>query len=80
MVFPTTRMRRLRKNAKIRNIVRETKLERDDLIYPRMRLLLLTIPQPELFKRQSEGSKRKPIWLSSLTYVYVNTLHTGTAE
>jgi porphobilinogen synthase len=34
MQFPTTRMRRLRKNAKIRNIVRETKLEKDDLIYP----------------------------------------------
>ena len=34
MVFPITRMRRLRKNAKIRNIVRETKLEKDDLIYP----------------------------------------------
>ena len=34
MQFPTTRMRRLRKNAKIRDIVRETKLEKEDLIYP----------------------------------------------
>ena len=34
MEFPTTRMRRLRKNAKIRDIVRETKLEKEDLIYP----------------------------------------------
>ena len=33
MEFPTTRMRRLRKNAKIRNIVRETKLQKEDLIY-----------------------------------------------
>ena len=32
--FPTTRMRRLRKNSKIRNMVCETKLEKDDLIYP----------------------------------------------
>ena len=34
MEFPTTRMRRLRKNAKIRDIVRETKLNKEDLIYP----------------------------------------------
>ena len=34
MQFPTTRMRRLRKNAKIRDIVRETKLDKEDLIYP----------------------------------------------
>ena len=34
MEFPTTRMRRLRKNAKIRDIVRETKLLKEDLIYP----------------------------------------------
>ena len=34
MEFPTTRMRRLRKNAKIRDIVRETKLQKEDLIYP----------------------------------------------
>lgn len=34
MYFPKTRMRRLRKNSKIRNIVRETKLQKEDLIYP----------------------------------------------
>ena len=31
MEFPTTRMIRLRKNATIRDIVRETKLEKEDL-------------------------------------------------
>ncbi len=34
MHFPVTRMRRLRQNSKIRNIVRETKLQKEDLIYP----------------------------------------------
>ena len=34
MQFPTTRMRRLRKNSKIRDIVRENKLLKEDLIYP----------------------------------------------
>lgn len=34
MDFPTTRMRRYRKNSKIRDIVRETKLNKEDLIYP----------------------------------------------
>ena len=34
MDFPTTRMRRLRKNEAIRDIVRETKLLKEDLIYP----------------------------------------------
>ena len=34
MVFPVTRMRRYRKNSKIRDIVRETKLNKEDLIYP----------------------------------------------
>ena len=34
MQFPITRMRRLRKNSKIRDIVRETKLQKEDLIYP----------------------------------------------
>lgn len=34
MYFPTTRMRRLRKNSNIRDIVRETKLHKEDLIYP----------------------------------------------
>ena len=34
MQFPTTRMRRLRKNSKIRDIVRENKLLKENLIYP----------------------------------------------
>lgn len=34
MYFPKTRLRRSRKNSKIRNIVRETKLQKEDLIYP----------------------------------------------
>ena len=34
MDFPTTRMRRLRKNENIRDMVRETKLLKEDLIYP----------------------------------------------
>ncbi len=33
-MFPTTRMRRLRENAIVRDLVRETKLHRDDLIMP----------------------------------------------
>lgn len=34
MDYPLVRMRRLRKNANIRDIVRETKLNKEDLIYP----------------------------------------------
>lgn len=34
MEFPVTRMRRLRKNAQIRDILRETRLSAEDLIYP----------------------------------------------
>lgn len=34
MDFPNTRMRRYRKNSKIREIIRETKLNKEDLIYP----------------------------------------------
>ena len=34
MEFPITRMRRLRKNPHIRNIIRETKLNKEDFIYP----------------------------------------------
>ncbi len=34
MGFPLRRMRRLRRNAKIRSMVRETMLAKDDLIYP----------------------------------------------
>lgn len=34
MEFPVTRMRRYRKNSKIRDIVREVKVNKEDLIYP----------------------------------------------
>lgn len=34
MKFPITRMRRLRKNSRIRNILSETKVNSEDLIYP----------------------------------------------
>ncbi len=34
MDFPNTRMRRYRKNSKIRDIIRETKLNKEDFIYP----------------------------------------------
>ncbi len=34
MHFPVTRMRRLRQNSKIRDIVSETRLQKEDLIYP----------------------------------------------
>ena len=63
MEFPTTRMRRLRKNAKIRNIVRETKLEKDDLIYP------------IYFKEDLEGDEKEEI--SSLPGEYRYSLNSG---
>ncbi len=34
MSFPTTRLRRLRRNETLRRMVRETRLSRDDLILP----------------------------------------------
>ncbi|HTX61708.1 MAG TPA: porphobilinogen synthase [Methanobacterium sp.] len=34
MKFPTTRMRRLRKNRQIRRILQETRINQEDLIYP----------------------------------------------
>ncbi len=34
MSFPTTRMRRLRRSETLRRMVRETRLSRDDLVYP----------------------------------------------
>lgn len=49
MYFPTTRMRRLRKNEKIRNIVRETKIAKEDLIYP------------IFFKEDLKASQKEPI-------------------
>lgn len=49
MVFPVTRMRRYRKNSKIRDIVRETKLDKEDLIYP------------IFFKEELRGDEKEPI-------------------
>ena len=63
MEFPTTRMRRLRKNAKIRNIVRETKLEKEDLIYP------------IYFKEELKGDEKEEI--SSLPGEYRYSLDSG---
>ena len=63
MEFPTTRMRRLRKNANIRNIVRETKLEKEDLIYP------------IYFKEDLSGDEKEEI--SSLPGEYRYSLNSG---
>ena len=63
MEFPTTRMRRLRKNAKIRDIVRETKLEKEDLIYP------------IYFKEELRGGEKEEI--SSLPGEYRYSLDSG---
>jgi len=63
MEFPTTRMRRLRKNSKIRNIVRETKLEKEDLIYP------------IYFKEDLSGDEKEEI--SSLPGEYRYSLNSG---
>ncbi len=63
MEFPTTRMRRLRKNAKIRDIVRETKLEKEDLIYP------------IYFKEELKGDEKEEI--SSLPGEYRYSLDRG---
>ena len=63
MEFPTTRMRRLRKNAKIRNIVRETKLLKEDLIYP------------IYFKEELQGDEKEEI--SSLPGEFRYSLDSG---
>ena len=63
MEFPTTRMRRLRKNAKIRNIVRENKLKKEDLIYP------------IYFKEDLSGDEKEEI--SSLPGEYRYSLNSG---
>ena len=63
MEFPTTRMRRLRKNAKIRDIVRETKLEKEDLIYP------------IYFKEELQGMEKEEI--SSLPGEFRYSLDSG---
>ncbi|MBR0271386.1 MAG: porphobilinogen synthase [Methanobrevibacter sp.] len=63
MQFPITRMRRLRKNSKIRDIVRETKLQKEDLIYP------------IYFKQELKGDEKEEI--SSLPGEYRYSLQSG---
>lgn len=58
MVFPVTRMRRYRKNSKIRDIVRETKLDKEDLIYP------------IFFKEELQGDEKEPIESMPAEYRY----------
>ena len=63
MVFPVTRMRRYRKNSKIRDIVRETILDKEDLIYP------------IFFKEELEGDEKEPI--ESMPGEYRYSLNAG---
>lgn len=63
MVFPVTRMRRYRKNSKIRDIVRETKLDKEDLIYP------------IFFKEELQGDEKEPI--ESIPGEYRYSLNAG---
>lgn len=63
MVFPVTRMRRYRKNSKIRDIVRETKLDKEDLIYP------------IFFKEGLQGDEKEPI--ESMPGEYRYSLNAG---
>lgn len=63
MVFPVTRMRRYRKNSKIRDIVRETKLDKEDLIYP------------IFFKEELEGDEKELI--ESMPGEYRYSLNAG---
>lgn len=63
MVFPVTRMRRYRKNSKIRDIVRETKLDKEDLIYP------------IFFKEELQGDEKEPI--ESMPGEYKYSLNAG---
>lgn len=63
MVFPVTRMRRYRKNSKIRDIVRETKLDKEDLIYP------------IFFKDELQGDEKEPI--ESMPGEYRYSLNAG---
>ena len=63
MVFPVTRMRRYRKNSKIRDIVRETKLDKEDLIYP------------IFFKEELQGDGKEPI--ESMPGEYRYSLNAG---
>ena len=63
MVFQVTRMRRYRKNSKIRDIVRETKLDKEDLIYP------------IFFKEELQGDEKEPI--ESMPGEYRYSLNAG---
>ena len=63
MVFPVTRMRRYRKNSKIRDIVRETKLNKEDLIYP------------IFFIEELQGDEKEPI--ESMPGEYRYSLNAG---
>ena len=63
MVFPVKRMRRYRKNSKIRDIVRETKLDKEDLIYP------------IFFKEELQGDEKEPI--ESMPGEYRYSLNAG---
>ena len=63
MVFPVTRMRRYRKNSKIRDIVRETKLDKEDLFYP------------IFFKEELQGDEKEPI--ESMPGEYRYSLNAG---
>lgn len=63
MVFPVTRMRRYRKNSKIRDIVRETKLNKEDLIYS------------IFFKEELQGDEKEPI--ESMPGEYRYSLNAG---
>ena len=63
MVFPVTRMRRYRKNSKIRDIVRETKLDKGDLIYP------------IFFKEELQSDEKEPI--ESMPGEYRYSLNAG---
>ena len=63
MVFPVTRMRRYRKNSKIRDIVRETKLNKKDLIYP------------IFFKEELKNDEKEPI--ESMPGEYRYSLNAG---
>ena len=63
MVIPDTRMRIYRKNSKIRDIVRETKLDKEDLIYP------------IFFKEELQGDEKEPI--ESMPGEYRYSLNAG---
>ena len=62
-MYPETRMRRYRKNSKIRDIVRETKLDKEDLIYP------------IFFKEELQGDEKEPI--ESMPGEYRYSLNAG---